>query len=578
MLKLFMMADEVDLYGDDDDFNQEGDYNHDSNVDLYEDVLTAPSEGSVHNEEGRPSSASSYTERRHLTHSQGKRFAVYVGNLTWWTTDKDICDGVRSIGINDVLEVKFYENRANGQSKGFCLVAVSSETSYRSILDKLPKKVLHGKNPEVLPCSKQNLSHFETVSRKGGNHGNHTAQGGHRYDNSGDKYNRESREREKDNRSDSTRSGPPDRSRVRSNAPPTSAASGNQRQQSAPNMGHPPPQPIHPQYPPGRAPWMAGPPPQIYQMPPNPRPGMPPNAAPPPPPPGIQAPPPPRPIPPPHANVRVPPPRGPLPPIGPRNVPPPDPRAPPPQHDWERIAVSQPPPQVGMPSQPSGPPNRPPPPVPAPGQNMPPSIHPPAPHVNPAFFLPHNQGISPTMPPVSQPVDVYSRPPPVQYPEYRPSNDRNSDPATAAVSETEFEDIMNRNRTVSSSAISRAVADASAGDFTSAIETLVTAISLIKQSKIANDERCKILISSLQDTLHGVEAKSYSSSSRSKERPRSRERSRERSRRDKSSRRERSRSRDYRDRSRERDRYHDDRYHEKDHDRDRDRDRRSHRH
>lgn len=50
-----------------------------------------------------------------------------------------------------------------------------------------------------------------------------------------------------------------------------------------------------------------------------------------------------------------------------------------------------------------------------------------------------------------------------------------------------------------------------AGEFASAIETLVTAISLIKQSKIANDDRCKILISSLQDTLHGIEEKSYGS-------------------------------------------------------------------
>ena len=39
----------------------------------------------------------------------------------------------------------------------------------------------------------------------------------------------------------------------------------------------------------------------------------------------------------------------------------------------------------------------------------------------------------------------------------------------------------------------------------------MTAISLIKQSKIANDDRCKILISSLQDTLHGIESKSYGS-------------------------------------------------------------------
>ncbi len=48
-----------------------------------------------------------------------------------------------------------------------------------------------------------------------------------------------------------------------------------------------------------------------------------------------------------------------------------------------------------------------------------------------------------------------------------------------------------------------------AGEYASAIETLVTAISLIKQSKVSSDDRCKILISSLQDTLHGIEAKSY---------------------------------------------------------------------
>ena len=78
------------------------------------------------------------------------------------------------------------------------------------------------------------------------------------------------------------------------------------------------------------------------------------------------------------------------------------------------------------------------------------------------------------------------------------------------------------NRTVSTSAITRAVQDAANGEYASAIETLVTAISLIKQSKVAGDDRCRILIHSLQDTLHGIERKSYSSS-------RSRGRSRERS-------------------------------------------------
>lgn len=42
---------------------------------------------------------------------------------------------------------------------------------------------------------------------------------------------------------------------------------------------------------------------------------------------------------------------------------------------------------------------------------------------------------------------------------------------------------------MSSSAIARAVADAAAGDYASAIETLVTAIGLINQSRVASDER-----------------------------------------------------------------------------------------
>lgn len=52
------------------------------------------------------------------------------------------------------------------------------------------------------------------------------------------------------------------------------------------------------------------------------------------------------------------------------------------------------------------------------------------------------------------------------------------------MSDQEFEEVMSRNRTVSSSAIARAVSDAAAGEYASAIETLVTAISLIKQSKV----------------------------------------------------------------------------------------------
>ena len=71
----------------------------------------------------------------------------------------------------------------------------------------------------------------------------------------------------------------------------------------------------------------------------------------------------------------------------------------------------------------------------------------------------------------------------------------------------EFEEIMSRNHVVSSSAISRAVSDAATGDYRSAIETLITAISLIRQSRIAKHERCKALITSLEVSIYIVNVK-----------------------------------------------------------------------
>jgi len=38
---------------------------------------------------------------------------LYVGNLTWWTTDKDLEDAVSSIGVQDLMEARFHENRSH---------------------------------------------------------------------------------------------------------------------------------------------------------------------------------------------------------------------------------------------------------------------------------------------------------------------------------------------------------------------------------------------------------------------------------------------------------------------------------
>lgn len=100
-----------------------------------------------------------------LTPTMNRRYQLYVGNLTWWTTDQDIANALRDIGVNDLQEVKFFENRANGQSKGFSVISLGSESSLRSVLDQLPKVEMHGQAPVVTYPSKQALTQFESLQK-----------------------------------------------------------------------------------------------------------------------------------------------------------------------------------------------------------------------------------------------------------------------------------------------------------------------------------------------------------------------------------------------------------------------------
>ena len=61
-----------------------------------------------------------------------KRVSCYVGNLAWWTSDKDLSEAIQSLGVTDLIEIKFYENKVNGQSKGFALVTAGSDQSFRT--------------------------------------------------------------------------------------------------------------------------------------------------------------------------------------------------------------------------------------------------------------------------------------------------------------------------------------------------------------------------------------------------------------------------------------------------------------
>ncbi|XP_074129173.1 cleavage and polyadenylation specificity factor subunit 7 isoform X7 [Sminthopsis crassicaudata] len=419
-------VDLIDIYAD-EEFNQDPEFSNADQIDLYDDVLAASSQPSddrsssaeppppIRQEQSPKPNSKSPAILYTYSGLRNKRAAVYVGSFSWWTTDQQLIQIIRSVGVYDVVELKFAENRANGQSKGYAEVVVASENSVHKLLELLPGKILNGEKVDVRLATRQNLSQFEAQARKR----------------------------------------VPPRAHSRD-----SSDSADGRATPTENLVPPPPRVDKP---PSVLPYFSRPPSALPLM------GLPPPPIPPPPPlsSGFGVPPPPPGI---HYQHLMPPP----------------PRLPP------HLAVP------------------------------PPGAIPPALHLNPAFFPPPNAAVGP-------PPDAYIK---ASAP-YNHHGSRELGPPPPTVCEAEFEEIMNRNRAISSSAISKAVSGASAGDYSDAIETLLTAIAVIKQSRVANDERCRVLISSLKDCLHGIEAKSYSvgaSGSSSRKRHRSRERSPSRSR------------------------------------------------
>ena len=89
---------------------------------------------------------------------------ICIFSLFRWTTDAEIINEISKSGVSDFQEIKFFENRMNGQSKGFCCVTVGSESSSRIVMEKLSKIELHGQTPVVTSASKSALTQFELQS------------------------------------------------------------------------------------------------------------------------------------------------------------------------------------------------------------------------------------------------------------------------------------------------------------------------------------------------------------------------------------------------------------------------------
>lgn len=166
---------DLDLYADVEggEFAHEAGYDelstNENAADLFDDAIASSANNDFPDLNGHSNISAKTSETStsivNANHT-GKRVSCYVGNLTWWTTDQDLTDAIQSIGISDLVEIKFYENKINGQSKGFAVVTLGSDGSFRAIMEKLPKKELHGQAPAVTYFSKHNLNQFEAQARK----------------------------------------------------------------------------------------------------------------------------------------------------------------------------------------------------------------------------------------------------------------------------------------------------------------------------------------------------------------------------------------------------------------------------
>ncbi|XP_059208364.1 cleavage and polyadenylation specificity factor subunit 7-like [Centropristis striata] len=367
-----------------------------------------------------------------------RKLSLYIGNFPWWTSDKDITCMAQRLGVKDIKDIKFAENKVNGQSRGYAEVVVTSEESLKLLLEKIPQCELNGERIDCRFATRQNLSVFEDMANK-------------RIP-----------------------------LRVSSKDPKESDSSDKIPSLLSQEPSPPPIPPLFPSHPLANrfpsipSPFFSHPPPPFPQMPPNFPPPMPPHLFPP------------------HP--------------------------------------------VHVPSQPA------------------PSLH-----INPAFFTPAHDAHS---------SKAYSQ-----------------QKHTPQRTDADFEELLNRNKAVASSAISKAVSGATAGDLRVAMETLLTAIAIIKQSRVYGDERCKALVTSLKDCLVSIQGNyGYRSSShsgdedrdrgRSRNRERERDREREREREDSYSWESAGMSRRHREHSRSRDR---DKERSRERERERQRDHRDHR-
>jgi hypothetical protein len=103
-----------------------------------------------------------FPHRSHTIYQEPvKKNALFLGGMTWWTTDQDIIAALNRIGFNTVRALKIYENRTNGQSKGYAQVELGSDEEAIAAADKIQEIEIHGQKLTAMYAMKTSPHQFE---------------------------------------------------------------------------------------------------------------------------------------------------------------------------------------------------------------------------------------------------------------------------------------------------------------------------------------------------------------------------------------------------------------------------------